>query len=145
MNMFASTSPSFLILQSVERMADLLCERGADEHKRLLGDIDLFRQRAAELGFEFKTGRFYDPYRIVLNCGNSGEKLYYFLAGRNIFCEFFNKDSVIIIPSINNPPGDFDKLLAALRGFAEDNEIIPAEPGGYIYPPGIPAVLNLYF
>jgi len=138
MNVFASTSPSFLILQSIEKTVDLLETRGREEHARLIGDILAFRKKAGGLGFMFDTGKFYDPYRIALNCGGAGEALYCFLAGENIFCEFFTEDSVILIPSISNGPEDFDKLLCALRGYARNNAILPAKPDGFIYPPGVP-------
>ena len=141
MNMFASTSPSFLILQSIEKMTDILEERGIEEHQRLIGDINLFRQKFENLGFVFETENLRDPYRIILNCENSGEKLYYFLAKKNIFCEFFDRDSVIIIPSIANCSDDFDRLFDALSEFAKDNKIIQAKSKEFIYPPGVPDVL----
>jgi len=127
MKMFASTSPSYIILQSIEKMVDLLETCGFEEHEILINDINLFRQKAENLGFIFDINGFYDPYRLVLNCENSGEKLYYFLAAQNIVCEFFTQDSVIIIPSILNCSGDFDKLADALKDFAEINKIIPVK------------------
>jgi len=141
MNVFATTSPSFLILQSIENMVDILEKNGAEEHERLINDINLFKQKAASLNFIFKTDRFFDPYRIVLNCENSGEKLYYFLVEKNIFCEFYNKDSVIILTSIANDSNDFHQLFNALRDFAKQNQIIPAKSKDIAYPPGVPVVL----
>ena len=140
--MFATTSPSYLILQSIEKMVDLLEETGVEEHERLINDINMFRNRAEKSGFEFDSVGLYDPYRIVLNCENSGEQLYYFLAERNIMCEFFDKDSVIIIPSILNCADDFDKLFEALSDFAKSNKIIPVKSKEFIYPPGVPVDLN---
>ena len=139
-NTFASTSPSYLILQSIEKTVDLLEGRGIDEHARLLGDINLFKNQAGALGFGFDAdiNKLYDPYRIVLSCENSGEKLYYHLAGQNIFCEFFTKDRVVAIPSISNCAEDFHRLYDGLKLFAQNNKIKPAtsrEPG---YPPGVP-------
>lgn len=127
MNVFASTSPSYLILQSIEKMADLLEKCGVEEHERLINDINLFKDKAKNLGFAFDSGELYDPYRIILNCENSGEKLYYFLAEKNIVCEFFTDDSVIIIPSISNFSSDFEKLFDGLYDFAKINTIIPVK------------------
>ena len=140
-NMFASTSPSFLILQSIENMVDLLEKCGIEEHERLINDINLFKKKMKKLGFIFENDGFFDPYRIVLNCENLGEKLYYFLAERNIMCEFFVQDNVIILTSISNDPGDFDKLYDGLNDFAENNKIIPVKSKKYTYPPGVPVVL----
>ena len=142
MNMFATTSPSFLILQSIEKMIDLLEQIGVDEHERLISDINNFKHKAENLNFVFETAGFFDPYRIVLNCENSGEKLYYYLAEKNIVCEFFNKDSVIIIPSISNISDDFIKLFEALNDFAKNNQIIPVKSKDTVYPPGVPPSLR---
>ena len=141
MNMFASTSPSFLILQSIEKMLDLLEERGIIEHERLINYINLFKEKAKSLNFVFKTDGFFDPYRIVLNCENSGEKLYYFLVEKNIFCEFFDKDNVIILTSISNNPDDFEKLFKVLKLFSETDKILSKEQKIYSYPPGVPVSL----
>ena len=137
MNMFASTSPSFLILQSIELMVDFLEKHGVEEHERLIDNIDLFKNKSKSLGFEFDSERFFDPYRIVLNCENSGELLYYFLAEKNIFCEFFTDDSVIIIPSISNDSDDFVKLFDSLNDFTKINKIIPVKhKKNVFYPQG---------
>lgn len=137
MNVFASTSPSYLILQSIEKMIDFLEKNGIEEHERLINDINLFKSKANKLGFLFASDGLYDPYRIVLDCKNSGEKLYYFLAQRNIICEFFTGDSVIIIPSVSNKTEDFEKLFYELNNFAKTNKIIPVKSKKTIlYPPG---------
>jgi len=102
-----------------------------------MNDINMLRYKAAILGFEFDSGEFFDPYRIVLNCENSGEQLYYFLVEKNIFCEFYTDDSVIIIPSIANETEDFDKLFVALNDFAKNNKIMPVKSEKHnFYPPG---------
>ena len=141
MRMFASTSPSYLILQSIERMVDFLEASGTKEHERLLCDICLFKEKAAGLGFAFGGGEFLDPYRIVLGCGGSGEKLYRFLAEKNIFCEFFDDDDVVILASVSNGPDDFEKLFCAIGEFAENNEIVTAKSKKTSYPPGVPDIL----
>ena len=136
MKVFASTSPSYLILQSIEKAVDWLEIHGEKQHSDLILEIDLFRQRAAGLGFVFENGKSRDPYRIVLGCENAGEKLYYFLARKNIVCEFYTKDRVILIPSISNCPEDFGRLFGELQIFAKKNKIIPVNPDIYTYPPG---------
>ena len=141
MQMFASTSPSYLILQSIEQMVDLLERRGAADHERLLADIGAFEKKAAGLGFAFEGGELRDPYRIVLNCADSGKKLYYFLSEKNIFCEFFDDDKTVIIPGISNGAEDFEALLLALEQFAQNNEIAYAAKKKIAYPPGVPDMI----
>ncbi|MCL2158933.1 MAG: hypothetical protein FWH48_05955 [Oscillospiraceae bacterium] len=142
MKMFASTSPSYLILQSIEQMVDLLEERGSKEHSRLLGEICDFKQKASGLGFEFGSDELRDPYRIVLECENLGEKLYYFLADQDIVCEFFNNDCTVALTSISNCAADFEKLFLALAEFSKTNKIAPAKSKKYICPPGVPKIIG---
>ena len=141
--MFASTSPSFLILQSIENMVDYLKIYGKPEHERLIADINSFREKAAELNIIPETGEIRDPYRIILTAENMGEKLYYYLFENNIVCEFFDKDNVIIIPSILNPPGDFDALLNALKKFAKMYRLKPYKQKKSVFIPNPTTVLNL--
>ena len=105
MRIFASTSPSYLILQSVEAMLDFLETDGRTEHCRLLEDITKFLPGRSPTA---------DPFRIILECENSGEKLYHFLHENNITCEFYEKDRVILIPSVFNKSSDFEALAEAL-------------------------------
>ena len=122
LKIFASTSPSFLILQSIEKMLDFLESDGTAEHSRLLQDITGLKNNAPEFFLEnYKSA---DPFRIILNCADFGEKLYYFLFGHNITCEFYEKDRVILIPSIFNKPSDFKVLADALQTFALENKIM---------------------
>ena len=125
MRAFASTSPSFLILQSIEAMIEYLTAHGYDGHKVLLENINQFRNEAEKIGFAFDYFST-EPYRIVLSAKlsessdniNSGKFLYDYICDKNICCEFYDSDSVILIPSILNTKNDFDVLLDALRQFA---------------------------
>ena len=121
MQTFASTSPSYLILQSVEKMLDFLESSGRAEHCRLLQDIIKLKGGAPAyfqpVGAAVPRTPQSDPFRIILNCKNSGEQLYYFLFERNITCEFYENDRVIIIPSVFNKSSDFESLASALKIF----------------------------
>jgi arginine/lysine/ornithine decarboxylase len=125
MQIFASTSPSYLILQSIEKMLDCLELYGKAEHRRLLDDITKLRNESA--ASEYLKIRGDDPFRIVLSRKNFGERLYHFLFEANIACEFYERDRVVIIPGIFNKSGDFGLLAAALRDFTRENNIDTAD------------------
>lgn len=117
MRVFASTSPSFLILQSVESAISFLHENGSESHANLLSEINKFKKAVKDYGIINDSERS-DPFRIVLNLGlynKRGEDLYFFLAEKDIICEFYDKKNVIIIPSVNNREEDFIRLLTALK------------------------------
>lgn len=131
MKVFASTSPSSLILQSIEKMLDFLETDGVSEHSRLLADILKFKSHSREY---FPANQVItDPFRIVLNCKNLGEKLYYFLFKQNITCEFYEQDRVIIIPSVFNKSSDFEVLASTLQIFSRENNIINAHIQNYSF------------
>ena len=126
---FASTSPSFLILRSIEKMLGFLEASGIAEHSRLLEDIIRLKNNARE--YFPANYNLADPFRIILNCANSGEQLYYFLFEHNITCEFYENDRVIIIPSIFNKSSDFDTLAKVLQIFTRENKMIFAPDKNY--------------
>ena len=118
MRVFASTSPSFLILQSVEFMLECLTAHGGrDEHRILLDNINYFKNEAENIGFRFDYFST-EPYRIILNADIGGKFLYEYLCSENIICEFYDAENVVIIPSIFNTRADFIALLDALKKFA---------------------------
>ena len=121
MRVFGSTSPSFLILSSIEKMLGFLEMRGRTEHARLLDDITALKNSSPEYFPENRC--LTDPYRIILSCEGMGEKLYYFLFERGITCEFYEKDIVVIIPSVFNKSKDFKLLASALRTFSRNGKI----------------------
>ena len=126
MQVFASTSPSYLILQSIEQMLDFLETSGTAEHCRLLDDITGLKNNAREYFAQEPAGDanpWSDPFRIILNCENSGGKLYYFLFEKNITCEFYENDRVIIVPSVFNKSSDFESLAGALQIFTRENNV----------------------
>jgi len=121
MRAFASTSPSYLILQSIEKMLDFLEIKGRAEHQRLLDDIKRLVPIAPipSNPSVSPVNALTDPFRIVLECENNGENLYHFLFDHeyNIACEFHEKDRVILIPSAFNKSSDFEALATALSDF----------------------------
>jgi len=119
MRVFASTSPSFLILQSVEFMLEYLTAHGRDEHRILLDNINYFKNEAENIGFRFDYFST-EPYRIILNLNVDigGKFLYEYLCLENIICEFYDAENVVIIPSVFNSDANFIALLDALKKFA---------------------------
>jgi len=171
MTVFGSTSPSYLIMASVDRA---------------LSEVDecIFENTAQVIrGIEKRLGRYFihdsdslhrDPLRIVLRCENPGE-LYNLLYKKGIKCEFYDACGVVLIPPYGADEQYFEPLVKALEEYdggiyfptqrikykipavklsirealtAPGREITLEEANGKIsareyslYPPGIPVIV----
>lgn len=99
MALFASTSPSYLILQSLDMANAYLCEEYKDRVENIAAEIERVKCSLAECGFSLVGN---EPMKLTLapkSYGYTGEQLAQYLEERNIFVEFFDKDNLVIMPS----------------------------------------------
>ncbi len=115
MSMFASTSPSWLILQSLDRM-----------NAELAGDYPEWICRAADRAGEIREtlvreGWKFDgdePMKLAMDAaerGYTGEELQGILRRSGIECEFADRKYLVLMPSAETTEKDWRRLLAALR------------------------------
>ena len=116
MSMFASTSPSYLILQSLDRanmyMATLykneLCECARKTRK--------LKEYMNDKGFELVGD---EEIKITLrpkSFGYTGEELYFILKEKGIVCEFADKDHLVMMLTPALDDCDYEKIYASLAG-----------------------------
>ena len=131
MSLFASTSPSWLILQSLDRM-----------NAELAGDYPDWICRAADRVEDMKKILCLDgwklvgdePMKLTLNAaehGYSGEELQAVLHHAGIECEFADRRYLVFMPSAETSETDWSRLLSALRGIPRKEprkEKVPALP-----------------
>ena len=113
MALFGSTSPSWLILQSLDGANPLL--------ERLPGDIAALAPHIAALkgallahGFALMGA---EPLKITVHAakfGYSGEEMAEILEKQGIFCEFADRDFLVFMLTPRNTPEELDRLRAAL-------------------------------
>lgn len=129
--LFASTSPSYLILQSLDRANACL----AEEFPQLLRcSVPLWnsvRQKLQALGFPV-TGA--EPLKLTLlpkAYGYTGTEAADFLETHNIFCEFADPDHLVMMVSPWQTEQDADRLLDALSQLPRKAPIDtkPPKPG----------------
>ena len=115
MSLFASTSPSWLILQSLDRM-----------NAELAGDYPEWICRAADRAGELRStlsreGWTFvgdEPMKLTLNAaarGYTGVELQALLHSRGIECEFADRQYLVLMPSAETPEKAWQRLPAALR------------------------------
>ena len=133
LRLFASTSPSYLILQSLD-----LCNRAlADDFPARLAES---AARLASLKADLHAAGWLlagdEPMKLTLcpkRRGYTGTELAGLLAERGIVCEFADPDCCVFMFSPANPASDMDTLAAALRS-------LPVRPSIETLPPqlGVP-------
>jgi len=129
--LFATSSPSFAILNSLDRTFDRIEAAGGALHAELLGRVEKFKGIARAAGFKFDDRGLRDPYRIVLHTpdiGYTGQELYDALMERGVCCEFHDGVDVVLIPSVANTSGDFGKLEAAVGSLTRKEPYTVAPP-----------------
>lgn len=119
MQIFATTSPSYLILESLD-----LCNRILSD-KEYLKRFDKICKRVKKLKTEIKSIGFEvidksdtEPLKLVLlsnKMGMSGKELLGALEKRGIVCEYADISAVVLMISPENNEDDFNSLLSALK------------------------------
>ncbi len=125
--MFSTTSPSYLISESAFDAVFYMRESGEKELERLFGLINDAKKELSAMGFFFAEFEKADPFRITFTSEASGftERLYDFMYENGVVCEFYDSDSLVLIPSVMNTEKDFSELLEVARRF--DNSIKSSE------------------
>ena len=115
MSLFASTSPSWLILQSLDRMNAELAGDYPEWICRAADRVADIREALSRDGWTF-TGD--EPMKLTLNAaerGYTGEELQAVLHGYGIECEFADRQYLVLMPSAETTEESWHRLLAALR------------------------------
>ena len=122
LSLFASTSPSYLILQSLD-LCNAYLARGY--HERLyecIRRVNEAKEHLEKRGFCVAQG---EPLKIVIDAkksGFSGTELSQILSAQGIQCEFSDPDFLVLMATPENRTEDFDRLKAAF------DAIMPREP-----------------
>ncbi len=133
-----STSPSYLLMASLDINADLLEKHGAELIKDWKKELELFYDRAASIdGLQVMTHSRLDDSKINLDMsrrGLNGYELEKKLRDRGILAELITGNLVMCMSGIGNTRNDYERLYDALREIAEAGNAIAsasgrAEPG----------------
>ena len=114
LSLFGSTSPSYLILESLD-----LCNRYLDESfpaalSGTVRQVAALKEQLSALGWPVLPG---EPLKITLcaaDSGLSGQSVADFLRRSGIECEYADPDYLVLMVSPQNPPQDFARLVSAL-------------------------------
>lgn len=111
MALFASTSPSYLILQSLDRANRYLAEGYRERLAEYTGKVSALKRRLASAGFPLAGD---EPLKITLRTkprGYTGTEAAGYLSSRGIVCEFSDPDYAVLMLT----PESGGQALAALE------------------------------
>lgn len=115
MGLFASTSPSYLILQSLDRANEALASDWVRKMRRAAGqwgEVKLILQKA---GFNL-AGQ--EPMKLTIlpkSYGYTGDELAKILEEENIYCEFSDPDHLVLMLPVEDVPERLTKVLLSIQ------------------------------
>lgn len=123
LSLFGSTSPSYLVLQSLDFCNAYL----ADDYKQRLAacaaQVDVCKGELAAFGIALRGS---EPLKLVLDAaamGYSGNELAEFLRAHGMECEFADLEVVVLMATPETTDLDFRRLHHAMRKLALKNPL----------------------
>ena len=128
LGLFGSTSPSWLILQSLDRVNALLSGDYPQKLRAAAGRLADMKKTLREEGWETVGD---EPMKLALRAtarGWTGTELAKRLRADGIACEFADRDYIVLMPSGETGEGDWARLEAALRAVPRREALAGGKP-----------------
>ena len=126
--LFGSTSPSYLIMKSLDEANRALAGSLTDGIRRCCEKLAGIRKKLADAGYVVCGD---EPMKLTLSTkphGQRGDDVAAYLQSRNIYCEFADADHIVFMPSPSNRPGDLDLLCAELTALPASEPVKETPP-----------------
>ncbi len=114
MEYFSSTSPSYLIMASLDAANDVLDRTFRSSLSECIRYVDSLKNKLVQRGYTILSG---EPMKITISTkdyGYTGNEIAYFLMNRDIYPEFYDSDYIVFMPSPYNTNADFERLEECL-------------------------------
>ena len=113
LELFGSTSPSYLILQSLDLCNRYLSDGYQERLTKVCGQLNEVKKHLMAAGWQTEET---DPLRITIKVpgGLTGTELAEQLRNHQIECEYADEDYLVLMVTPENSVQDFDRLLTAL-------------------------------
>lgn len=115
MELFASTSPSYLILQSLDRANRYLADGYRERLAAFIREAAGWKEKLAGMGYTLVGD---EPLKVSIATkpyGYTGRELADRLLEKGIVCEFSDPDYTVLMLTPENGSGIFDRLTEAFR------------------------------
>ena len=140
MSLFASTSPSYLTLCSLDLCTKYLAEDFKNDLRSAVSRVSDLKKRLAKIGFDLVGN---EPMKITVKTksyGYTGEEIADILRENFIECEFADPDFLVLMPSVDNTNEDFERIQNAFATIERKEPILTEPPAA---PAEIKCVLSV--
>ena len=123
--LFGSTSPSYLILQSLDKLNSYLADSYPQKLNTCMQKVQLLKQNLRDYGWTLVGN---EPLKITLQTksfGYTGDDLATMLCNQGIVCEFHDADFVVFMLT---PDNNLDRLQTALMAVEKRQPICETLP-----------------
>lgn len=128
LSLFGSTSPSYLILQSLDA-----CNRylAGEARPRLAACVKTVAVLKADLAAQGWTVAESEPFKVTVHAskrGWRGDALADFLRRKGVECEYADPDYLVLMISPQNSAEDLEKVRGALAGAGQGSNVFQTPP-----------------
>lgn len=128
LSLFASTSPSYLIMRSLDMANALLAKAYTEDLATFIDKVQNLKERLTDKGYSFvgdeKLKLTFDSKKY----GYKGTELASYLLSRNIVCEFSDEDYLVIMLTPSNTEDELRQLETALSSLQKREEMTSRPP-----------------
>lgn len=133
LSLFASTSPSYLILLSLDKANEYLCDNYKQKLSLFLKEVDALKSCLSQNGFVLVGSESLKITLATKSYGYTGVEFAEILKKNNAVCEFYDKDFVVMMltPEIGKEGLEkIKKILSSVPKKAAVCDLPPCVPGG---------------
>ncbi len=128
LSLFASTSPSYLILRSLDMANGLLSSGYAAELEAFSQNIQKLKASLIKKGFSFAGD---EPLKLTIDAkkyGYKGREIASYLFEKGIVCEFADEDYTVLMLSPSNSDAELTRLEESLSALEKKQELTQSPP-----------------
>ena len=128
LSLFASTSPSYLIMRSLDKANALLSEAYTEDLASFIDEVQKLKASLTDKGYYFVGD---EPLKLTFDSkkyGYKGTELAEYLLTKNIVCEFSDEDYLVIMLTPSNTEDELGQLETALSSLRKREEITVRPP-----------------
>ena len=126
--LFGSTSPSYLILQSLDMANKVLSDGYAEGLTSAVESIKTLNQNLSQKGYRLVGN---EPMKITIDAkayGYTGDQLAQILTKQGIECEFADSDYLVLMPSVDTQPHHFEQVEKVMVDIPQKAPILTCAP-----------------
>lgn len=128
MEYFSSTSPSYLIMASLDATNEVLDTTFKKSLSECIQRVDVLKNTLVQHGYTILSG---EPMKITISTkefGYTGNEIANLLMECDIYPEFYDSDYIVLMPSPYNTKDDFERLQKCLCGIDRKPILINKPP-----------------